>query len=119
MPSIPKNIIDFANPQCPETKGYFDDLTVVNAPYESKSWRHFSDSDKGALAGIWEAPAHLHRCEFTYTEMCHVLQGSIRLTDSEGSARTFGPGDSFVVQKGFKGVWENLSDVRKVYFIMS
>jgi uncharacterized cupin superfamily protein len=42
----------------------------------------------------------------------------VRLTDAEGVARTFGPGDSFVVASGFQGTWENLTPVRKVYFIL-
>ncbi|WP_277538186.1 cupin domain-containing protein [Pseudomonas baetica] len=47
-----------------------------------------------------------------------MLEGTVRLTDAEGISRTFGPGDSFVVASGFQGIWENLTTVRKVYFIL-
>jgi uncharacterized cupin superfamily protein len=49
--------------------------------------------------------------------MCHILEGTVRLTDADGVAKTFGPGHSFVVAAGFKGTWENITPVRKVYFI--
>lgn len=116
---LPTGVIDFANPAILEAQREISDPALVDTPYISSSWRHFTSDDQKALSGFWEAPAHLHRCEFAHTELCHLLKGSVRLTDSYGIARTFGPGDSFVVQKGFKGIWENLDDVRKVYFILT
>ncbi|WP_429492946.1 cupin domain-containing protein [Pseudomonas sp. S30_BP2TU TE3576] len=41
--------------------------------------------------------------------MCHILGGIVRLTDADGVAKTFGPGDSFVAAAGFKGTWENIT----------
>jgi uncharacterized cupin superfamily protein len=43
--------------------------------------------------------------------------GTVRLTDADGEANTFGPGDSFVAA-GIKGARENITPVRKVYFIL-
>jgi hypothetical protein len=51
--------------------------------------------------------------------MCHILEGEVRLTDKDGTARTFGAGESFVVSAGFEGTWENLTHVRKVFFILN
>ena len=51
--------------------------------------------------------------------MCHILDGQVRLTDADGQLQEFGPGDSFVVAAGFSGTWENLTHVRKVFFILS
>jgi len=41
------------------------------------------------------------------------------LTDASGRSKIFGPNDSFVVAAGFDGTWENLSYVRKVFFILN
>ena len=42
----------------------------------------------------------------------------MRLTDADGVAKTYGPGDSFVVAARLKGTWGNITPVRKVYFIL-
>lgn len=96
-----------------------DDPALVDAPYESKSWRCFSDGQGRAISGIWEAGPHLERCQCDFDEMCHILEGQVRLSDATGRSRTFGAGDSFVVSAGFSGTWENLSYVRKVFFILN
>jgi uncharacterized cupin superfamily protein len=115
--ALPRHVIDFASDLVPrETE--INDPAVVDAPYHSKSWRHFVQPGKNAVAGIWEAGPHRERCQCDYDELCHILEGTVRLTDAEGVARTFGPGDSFVVASGFNGTWENLTTVRKVYFIL-
>ena len=78
-----------------------DDPALVDKPYESRSWRCFQSPGKGAMAGIWEAEPHLERCACDYDEMCHILEGEV------------------VVAAGFRGTWENLTAVRKVFFILS
>jgi hypothetical protein len=45
------------------------------------------------------------RCECDYDKMCHILEGTVRLTDADGVAKTFGPG-GFV--RGGGGVQGNL-----------
>lgn len=118
MPTLPRHVIDFANPELAPQEREINDPAIVDAPYQSRSWRHFAAPEKSAIAGIWEAGVHLEHCECDYDELCHILEGTVRLTDTDGMAKTFGPGDSFVVAAGFKGTWENLTPVRKVYFIL-
>lgn len=115
----PRHVISFdANATAPR-EIVTDDPAVVDTPFRAESWRHFSNDAKGALSGIWQAGPHLERVDCDYDEMCHLLEGEVRLTDAQGNARVFGPGESFVVERGFKGTWENLSFVRKIYFILS
>lgn len=40
------------------------------------------------------------------------------LTDNDRTSRTFGPGDSFVIAAGYQGTWENLTQVRKIFFFL-
>jgi len=94
------------------------DPALVDVPYTSSSWRCFGSADGRAISGVWEAGPHLERCSCDFDEMCHILEGQVRLTDAAGTAKVFGPGDSFVVAAGFLGTWENLSFVRKVFFIL-
>jgi uncharacterized cupin superfamily protein len=114
----PKHVIAFEDGAIDSREIVTSDPAVVDKPYRALSWRHFERTDKCALAGIWEAEPHLERVDCDYDELCHLLEGTVRLTDAAGVSRTFGPGDSFVVAAGFKGRWENLTTVRKVFFIL-
>lgn len=118
MNKQPSNVISFDVGRVLPKEIITDDVTVVDSPYKSNSWRYFESSDKGAFAGIWEAEPHLERCICNYDELCHVLEGEVRLTDDAGISQIFGPGDTFVVADGFKGTWENLTFVKKVFFIL-
>ncbi|MGB4075015.1 cupin domain-containing protein [Pseudomonas sp.] len=115
--TLPNHVIDFASSPVPALQNEINDPAIVDAPYQSSTWRHFSNAGKGLTAGIWEAGPHKERCSCDYDELCHILEGEVRLTDNAGNSRTFGPGSSFVVAAGFEGTWENLSPVRKVYLI--
>ena len=115
---MPAHVIAFDTTTAPR-ETVTDDPAVVDTPYTSKSWRCFEAKEKGAISGIWEAGPHLERCTCDYDEMCHILEGQVRLTDADGQSQEFGPGDSFVVAAGFSGAWENLTHVRKVFFILS
>lgn len=95
-----------------------DDPALVDAPYTARSWRCFGSGDGRAISGIWEAGPHLERCACDFDEMCHILEGQVRLTDASGNSTIFGAGDSFVVAAGFQGTWENLGFVRKLFFIL-
>ncbi len=119
MPATPAFVIAFDPEATAAREVVTSDPALVDRPYRAVSRRHFENRAKGALAGIWEAEPHLERCACDYDELCHILEGRVRLTDAEGSARVFGPGESFVVAAGFRGTWENLTPVRKLFFILS
>ena len=114
---LPAHVIAFET-KVPPRETRVDDPGLVDAPYTARSWRCFQSGDGRAMSGIWEAGPHLERCNCDFDEMCHILEGQVRLTDASGHVKTFGPGDSFVVLAGFHGTWENLGFVRKVYFIL-
>ncbi|MWB79088.1 DUF861 domain-containing protein [Pseudooceanicola sp. 216_PA32_1] len=118
MTQSPRNVLDFSNTGVAAAQSTVSDPAIVDRPYTARSWRHFQRPELGALAGIWEAEPHLERVACDYDELCHLLEGQVRLTDAEGLSRVFGPGDSFVVAAGFTGTWENLTPVRKVFFIL-
>jgi uncharacterized cupin superfamily protein len=116
---LPAHVIDFAASPVTPLLAQISDPAIVDAPYNSRTWRHFSNPQKQLSAGVWEAGPHRERCACDYDEFCHILEGQVRLTDSDGISRTFGPGSSFVVAAGFLGTWENLTEVRKLYLILA
>ncbi|NLR97371.1 DUF861 domain-containing protein [Rhizobium sp. P38BS-XIX] len=118
MASSPQHVVSFTDKVIEPAEIVTSDPAVVDRPYHARSWRYFARPELGAAAGIWEAEPHLERVACDYDEFCHLLEGTVRLTDSQSVSRTFGPGDSFVVSAGFQGTWENLTHVRKIFFIL-
>lgn len=118
MSELPKHVIDFAQSPVEPVVRDITDPAIVEAPYQSTSWRHFVNEDKQFISGIWQAGTHKEFCDCDYDELCHILEGTVRLTDEHGVTREFGAGATFVVARGFKGTWENLTDVRKVFVIL-
>jgi uncharacterized cupin superfamily protein len=77
----------------------------------------FESADQRFFAGIWESTRGKWKVNYTEQEFVHMLSGEAILTDEQGKAERFSAGDSFVVPPGFKGTWESLGDVRKLYAI--
>ena len=56
--------------------------------------------------------------DYTETELCVLLVGRVRLTDETGASMHFGPGEAFVIDAGFRGTWESIGQVTKIYAIL-
>jgi len=50
-----------------------------------------------------------------YTEVCSILTGRVAIVDSGGRRREFGPGEGFVVPKGFAGEWVTIEPSSKIF----
>lgn len=112
-------IIDFAASQALPVEEVVDHPDLLSAPYRATTWTHYSTPGDAFAAGIWEAQSCIEKFVAEHEEYCHILQGSVRLTDQQGHSRTFGPGSHFTIPAGFSGLWENLGNVRKAYVIAS
>lgn len=83
----------------------------------ANAWNAFSDPSGRFHAGIWQAEAGIRAVTYTESELCVILEGRVRLVSADGSAE-FGPGDAFVVAAGFRGSWECVGPVTKIYAIL-
>lgn len=77
------------------------------------------DEARGFYTGVWESAPGAWRVDYTEEELCVIVAGRCRLVAEDGTAENFGPGDAFVIPRGFKGTWETLEQVRKVYAILT
>jgi len=83
-----------------------------------KTLESFSNFDGTLTSGVWEATAGAFRSNcLGYVEFCHILEGSCRVVDPDGTVHSFNKGDSFVLPEGFAGHWEVDECVKKVFFI--
>jgi uncharacterized cupin superfamily protein len=57
------------------------------------------------------------KVRYTEEEYCRILEGRSRLAASDGSVAEVGPGDEFIIPRGFEGTWEVIERTRKVYVI--
>ena len=78
----------------------------------------FSAQHGQLSSGVWEASAGAFRSHCAgYVEFFHILEGSCRIVDTDGTVHKLGAGDSLVLPEGFAGHWEVDERVKKVFFI--
>ncbi|WP_374515379.1 cupin domain-containing protein [Niveibacterium sp.] len=80
---------------------------------------HYTAAGDRLLAGEWRCEPGSWRVSYDPDEyeFCQILEGHVRLTDDAGPVREFSAGDAFVIEAGFRGVWETLTYCRKYYVI--
>lgn len=81
---------------------------------------HFLGANGQRSAGIWACEPGAWRIAFVdgKDEFFCIIEGRIRITDTEGDAAEFGPGEAGVIPSGFNGIFEVVESVRKYYVLM-
>ena len=118
------DVIDFANNQVTVEHGIIAQDKVVagvasdaNIKITTLTYNHYTDPTEQFFAGIWQSSVGAKTVSYTEEEVCIILEGRVRLTDLVGNAKEFGAGSTFVLPAGFKGTWETLEAVKKIYVI--
>lgn len=112
MPTLPLDLDPL--PDLPDAIA--PDRIVSGSPRSGVRSAYENEDAKGFYTGVWESSVGCWRVAYDEDELCVMLAGRARLTDAAGS-RDYGPGDSFVIPRGFTGTWESLEPVRKIYAI--
>ena len=110
------DIIDFGALGKPEESAPAAEKLVSGNPRQ-RLWNVYSSADMHFHAGEWASSPGAWRIHYTENELCHMLEGVVRLTNEAGTARVYRAGDSFVVPSGFRGTWEVIESCRKLYAI--
>jgi uncharacterized cupin superfamily protein len=84
----------------------------------ARAWNAFSDASGRFHAGHWQAEPGVRAVDYAESEVCVILEGRVRLRDADGAAGEFGPGDAFVIAAGFRGTWESIGRVTKIYAVL-
>lgn len=73
-----------------------------------------------AEAGFWECNEGRFTADRTaFAEVCFIISGRADIvSDDDAETLTVGPGDLFVLPRGWTGTWEIHETVRKVYTIL-
>jgi uncharacterized cupin superfamily protein len=117
-PALISSIVDFSsNTTLAEHSVISLDRTVSASPIHTTTWNHHTDPTGQFFSGIWASEIGAMNISYTEEELCVILEGKVKLTANDGSSIIFGPGSTFVIPAGFKGVWETLEPVKKIYAI--
>ena len=111
-------VIDFSAQNTPaEQSVVAEDRTISSNPIQTTTWNHYTDPTQQFFSGIWASEVGAMKISYTEEELCVILEGRVKLTADDGSSIEFGPGSTFVIPAGFKGIWETLEPVKKIYTI--
>jgi len=94
------------------------DRLVSGDPLQ-KVWNAYADWGEQFFAGHWSSTRGLWRVRYTEHELCVMTAGRVALVSEAGVRTVFGPGDAFVVPRGFQGTWEVIEDCTKIYAVFT
>ena len=78
----------------------------------------FENSARGLSVGQWVCEPGAWHFTAKEDEVCTILSGRGRLVSDEGTTINFAAGDSFVIPRGFVGLWETIEAIRKIYVVV-
>lgn len=75
----------------------------------------FAAPDEKFIVMVWEnrKPVELSLPGYPVDEFITLIEGEVELEDEQGKRSSFKAGDSFLIKKGFKGVWRQRGHLRK------
>jgi uncharacterized cupin superfamily protein len=79
---------------------------------------YFEDATHQMFVGLWEStPFERSVVPFPRNELMCILEGSVTLTDGDGTEHVFAAGDAAYVPMGTRCSWKSTETVRKFYAI--
>ncbi len=95
----------------------FDPETPVDTDNRTTTTEWYRDEHGRFRTGFWASEPGRIDIHYEKDELCTIIVGKVRLTDAAGSTSTYGPGETFLIPRGFKGVWETVEPTRKFYAV--
>jgi len=95
----------------------FDRDTRIDPAARTTTAEFYGDASGAFKTGFWAAQPGQAAIDYGHDELCVIIAGLVRVTDSAGHVETYRAGDTFLIPKGFKGVWETVEPVRKFYAV--
>lgn len=77
----------------------------------------FTNKKENFFVGTWGSDAGKWSVSYTEDEYFMILEGDAILTEDGDEPQHLKAGDHMTVASGFKGTWETISHVKKLYVI--
>eukprot|EP00047_Mylnosiga_fluctuans_P010160 m.14846 g.14846 ORF g.14846 m.14846 type:complete len:119 (-) comp2980_c0_seq1:138-494(-) len=79
----------------------------------------YENHERGVSVGQWACEPGAWTFTANEDEVCIILSGRGRLIWNDNkTVFEFGGGMSFVIPRGFKGTWETIEKIRKIYVVV-
>ncbi|MCC7461892.1 MAG: DUF861 domain-containing protein [Gammaproteobacteria bacterium] len=91
---------------------------IVSGDPRQRIQNYFSDVQGRFHCGRWTCQVGAWRVRYTEIELCHLLSGRVRLRSDTGIEWHFGAGSTFLINKGFSGIWDTVESCEKIYAIL-
>ncbi|MCR9088943.1 MAG: cupin domain-containing protein [Rhodobacteraceae bacterium] len=104
----PISIIDSATPS--------EELPVKPGVYigQKITFEDAHSDDITARVGVWEAgESKTYLEDYPWTEYVLMISGHVVITNEDGTENSFKAGDTFVIPKGFSGIWDVREHMKK------
>jgi uncharacterized cupin superfamily protein len=95
-----------------------DPERLISGTFSQSFFENYATEGDKISTGIWECTAGALTINYVNHEFCHIIRGRVALIDEQGARTEFGPGESFMITPGFKGVWETIEDCAKYYVLI-
>jgi len=106
--ATPTEQVKYPNDMVVKGDGAFDGSYTSLIEYRS--------TDRKFTVALWESgPGILKTDGYPHDEYCLVLEGHLIITNQSGRREEFGPGDTFVIPKGWVGTWNMTTRLKKQY----
>jgi uncharacterized cupin superfamily protein len=87
-------------------EGDLDSWKKVDGNPSMTRWREYVSDDQSVRCAWWEGTPGTYHATYDAWEFIHLLEGKITITPDGGDSRHVGAGDTFIIEKGFKGTWK-------------
>lgn len=73
-----------------------------------------TDTEKTVQIGVWEADVSKTKLiNYPFTEYALMISGRVVIINDDGTSNEFKAGDTFVIPKGFTGIWDIRERMKK------
>jgi len=111
------SVFKFPAPADEPLRADLDGWVPIEGSPSMATWIQHTSADGSVISGTWEASVGSYHATYSAYEFVHLIEGRITITPDGGEPVRLGPGDAFVVEPGFKGVWAIEAPVRKHFAI--
>lgn len=95
------------------------DYKCATSGWAEAEYRCYELARDNITVGFWTGePGSVSLDPWPYTEVCSILSGRIAIRDLHGGEIVFGPGEGFVVPKGWAGTWVTLEPASKFFILI-